>query len=268
MLFSDLSLSRRLERAEAHACSQYAVARRHLFPDSGAEWIDCGGAYATFDGVDSPVTQSFGLGLFEELSSNTLDKIEEFFDRHGAPTFHEVSPFAGVAALDLLCRRGYRPVETSNVLYRSVEAPAGGLPGNIRVRKIGPGEAKLWGEVSAKGWVQEHPEFLPFLLELGEISSAREQTACFLAELGGIPGAAGLLSLHENVALFGGAATVPEFRRRGLQSALLQERMRYAREHGCDLAMMVAEPGSNSQRNAERNGFRIAYTRTKYRLFR
>ena len=55
-------------------------------------------------------------------------------------------------------------------------------------------------------------------------------------------------------------------RRRGLQAALLQERMRYAFDHGCDLAMMVAEAGSESQRNSERKGFRIAYTRMKWRL--
>jgi hypothetical protein len=42
--------------------------------------------------------------------------------------------------------------------------------------------------------------------------------------------------------------------------------MRYAFEHGCDLAMMVAVPGSDSQRNAERKGFRIAYTRAKWQL--
>ena len=55
-------------------------------------------------------------------------------------------------------------------------------------------------------------------------------------------------------------------RRRGLQGALLQERMRYAFEHGCDLAMMVAQAGSESQRNAERKGFRVAYTRIKWQL--
>jgi hypothetical protein len=31
---------------------------------------------------------------------------------------------------------------------------------------------------------------------------------------------------------------------------------------------MVTEAGSQSQRNAERKGFRIAYTRTKWRLDR
>jgi GNAT superfamily N-acetyltransferase len=68
------------------------------------------------------------------------------------------------------------------------------------------------------------------------------------------------------VALLAGAATVPEMRRRGLQTALIEARMQYAADHGCDLLMIVAEPGSQSQCNAERNGFRVAYTRTKWRL--
>jgi len=42
--------------------------------------------------------------------------------------------------------------------------------------------------------------------------------------------------------------------------------MRYAFESGCDLALMVAAAGSESQRNAERKGFRIASTRMKWRL--
>jgi hypothetical protein len=32
--------------------------------------------------------------------------------------------------------------------------------------------------------------------------------------------------------------------------------------------MMVALPGSDSQRNAERRGFQVAYTRTKWQLFK
>jgi hypothetical protein len=40
--------------------------------------------------------------------------------------------------------------------------------------------------------------------------------------------------------------------------------MGYARKQGCELAMIVAEPGSNSQRNAQRQGFSIAYTRIKW----
>jgi len=266
MPFSDLALSRRLERAEGHACARFAEARRRLFPESGSEWMECSGAYAVFDGVASPATQSFGLGIFEELTAASLDAIERFFLDRGAQVDHEVSPHAGVAALSLLCSRRYQPIEISNVMYRPVEKPAGEDSANIVVRVARQEEATLWAETSAKGWTHEHPGLLDFIRQSSAISSAREQCPCFLAEIDGQPGATGSLCIHEGVALFAGAATVPEMRRRGLQGALLRERMRYAFDHGCDLAMMVAEAGSDSQRNAERKGFQVAYTRIKWRL--
>jgi GNAT superfamily N-acetyltransferase len=266
MYFSDLILSKRLERAEGHACVQYAEARRRLFPDSGAEWMECAGAYAVFDGIESPVTQTFGLAIFEELSPASLEVIERFFLDRGAPVLHEVSPFAGAAALGMLCTRNYRPIEISNVLCRPVERPTTEEQSAVSVRVIAPEEAQLWSDISARGWSHEHPELRDFLLHLGAISAAREKSLCFLAEHDGKPGAAGVLCIHDGAALFGGSATVPELRRRGLQAALVHQRMHYAFDHGCDLAMMVAQPGSASQRNAERKGFRIAYTRTKWRL--
>jgi GNAT superfamily N-acetyltransferase len=268
MFFSDLALSRRLERAEGHACAQFAEARRRIFPDSRAEWMEESGAYAVFDGIDSPVTQSFGLGIFEKLREESLDTIERFFLDRGAPVLHEVSPLAGVAAFELLCLRQYRPIEISSVLYRPVERPADSEHRNIKVRVARAEETQVWAQISARGWSHEHPELVDFLLNNAGLLLARKDSLCFLGEIDGVPGAAGVLCLNNRVALFGGAATVPELRRRGLQAALLDERMRYAFEHGCDLAMMVAEAGSDSQRNAERKGFRIAYTRSKWRLSR
>jgi GNAT superfamily N-acetyltransferase len=263
MLFSDLALARRLERAEGHACLQFAEARRRLFPDHGSCWMECAGAQVVFDGVDSPVTQTFGLGLFEDLTASSLDAIERFFRDRGAPVNHEVSPLAGVAALDLLCARNYRPIEISSVLVRPLE----NLPtANLTVRMARPEEAQLWADLSVKAWTHEHPDLAPIMQQFGAIAFAREHGPCFLAELDGQPAATASLWVHDGVALFSGAATIPEMRRRGLQSALLQERLRYAFEQGCDLAMMVAEAGGESQRNAERRGFRIAYTRTKWRL--
>jgi GNAT superfamily N-acetyltransferase len=266
MLCSDLALSKRMERAEAHACAQFAEARKRLFPSSRAEWIECAGAYAVFDGVDSPITQTFGLGLFEDLSTAALDVIERFFLDRGAPVFHEVSPLVGVAALDLLCERHYRPIEISSVMYQPVHEPAASSEAGLGVRVTGPKEARLWTSISTTAWTHEHPELRSFLDETGAISAARADSPCFLGEIDGRPGATGSLCIHDGVALFAGAATIPELRKRGLQSALIQERMRYAYNHGCDLAVMVAAAGSESQRNAERKGFRIAYTRTKWRL--
>jgi GNAT superfamily N-acetyltransferase len=265
-MFADLALSRRLEGAEAFACRQFAEARRRLFPDSGAAWMQCAGAWAVFDTVDSPATQTFGLGVFEELTDEALDTIERFFLDRGAPVVHEVSPFAGVAALDLLCARSYRPFEIGSVLYRTVERPAAAVRQGVTAREIRPEEAPLWSEISARGWTHGRPELQGVLLEFGAMIASRAQSPCFLGEVDGQPGAAGALCIHEGVALFAGASTVPDLRRRGLQGALLEERMSYALDHGCDLAMMVAEAGGESQRNAERQGFRVAYTRLKWRL--
>jgi GNAT superfamily N-acetyltransferase len=269
MTFADLDLSRRLERAEGRSCLEFAEARGRLHPQSGATWIECAGAYAVFDGVSSPVTQSFGLGLFEPLSPAALDRMEAFFLDRGAVVVHEVSPLAGIGTLDLLCKRGYRPIELSSVLQQPVEsAGTKTLPDGVAVRVAGVEEARLWAQINARGWTHEHPELLDFMGEFGPVAFAREHTVNFVAELNGQAGAAGALRLHDGVALFAGATTVPEMRRRGLQAALLEARMRYAFEHGYELAMMVTEAGSQSQRNAERKGFRIAYTRTKWQLYR
>jgi predicted acetyltransferase len=58
-----------------------------------------------------------------------------------------------------------------------------------------------------------------------------------------------------------GASTKPEFRRRGVQAAMTFERLRMAAKAGCKIAVVMTQPGSGSQRNMERQGFRVAYTK-------
>lgn len=267
MIFSGIELAKRLEGAEGQACAMFAEARRRQFPQSGAEWMKCAGAFVVFDGVDSPVTQTFGLGIFEPVTPAALDEIENFFWERGAPVQHEVSPLAGVPALDLLCSRGYRPIEVSSVMFQPVRRPEREPHQGIAVRIAETADdVETWARTSAQGWASEHPELESFLTGFGAILAGREGSYCFLASLDGQPAAAGALSVHDGAALFAGASTLPAFRRRGLQAALLAARMEFAAEGGCDLAVMVAEAGSGSQRNAERQGFRIAYTRTKWQL--
>ncbi len=266
MLFANRQLAERLEAAEGYACMQFAAARKRVHPDTSSTWTRIAGADVVFDGIEAPTTQTFGVGLFEPLTSDALDTIEQFFLSRATTPMHEICPFAGAETMDLLCARGYRPFEISNVLYRTIEEPASPPPAGITVRVVGMDEAGLWSAINARGWAHEHPEFEDFLKSTGALLVARENSPCFLAEIDGTPAAAGALSIYKGVALFAGATTVPEHRRRGLQGALLAERMRFAVNHGCDLAMMVAEAGSDSQRNAERQGFRVAYTRLKWKL--
>jgi GNAT superfamily N-acetyltransferase len=267
-IFSDLSLSQRLERTEAVSNARFVEARAKAFPNSGAEWMDIGCTYAMFDGVESPVTQTFGLGLFNPLSASDLDRIEHFFRQRGAPVFHEVSPLADATAFALLNERHYQPFEFTSVLFRPIQRGVDFAElrnEKIQVRRVGAGEIELWARTSAQGW-SEFPELGDFMLGFGRISARRADGLSFIAELDGKAIATGAMNIHEGVALLAGASTIPEGRKQGAQLALLNSRLRYAAEHGCDIAAMGALPGSASQRNAERQGFRIAYTRSKWRL--
>jgi len=264
---ADLALSRRLERAEGRSGANFVETRARLFPQSGAQWIEVAGALAMFDGPASPITQTFGLGLFDKVTPADLDSIETFFRDRGALSFHEVSPLADPGFITLLTDRNYLPFEFTSVLFRPIW-PGIRLPTarneQIRVRPIDLNEIDTWSSTSARGW-SEFAEVAGQVSELGRISVSIPGAVGFLTELDGRPIATGNLLLSEGVALLAGASTVPEARKQGAQWALLEARLRHAAESGCDLAMMGAAPGSASQRNAERHGFRIAYTRIKWR---
>ena len=217
-----------------------------------------------FDGVDSPCTQTFGFGLFSTPAANQLDVLEEFFATRGSAVFHEVSPLADPSTLTLLGNRGYRPIELTTVLHRPVGAAlAGSSASDVQVRPIKPGEAGLWADASAMGW-SEQPMLGDFMRDMGIVMTSSKKVTGFVAEIDGVIAATGALAMHEGVAMLAGASTIPAFRGRGAQNALLRARLRMAADHGCDLAAMGASPGSASQRNAERQGFLVAYTRTKW----
>jgi hypothetical protein len=177
---------------------------------------------------------------------------------------------ADASLLTLLNERGYQPIELTSVRYRPIgHGVQLASPRNEKVqsRLIRDGEEDLWARTAAQGW-SELTEFADMILELSSITAKRTGGLSFLAELDGRPIGTGAMFIHGGVALLAGASTIPEGRRQGAQLALLESRLRYAAEQGCDIAMMCAAPGSSSQRNAERQGFRIAYTRIKWSLSR
>jgi len=261
----DIELSRRIERAEANANRRFVESRARHEPHVEACWVEVGGAYAMFDGVGSPVTQTFGLSLFEPATVETLDAIEAFFTARGSEVFHEISPLADLATLSLLSDRGYRPCELTSILFQPLPAEPLIVVARpvVTARLSEPAEVERWAELARAGW-SDFPEFREFMSSFTTIAANTEDAHRFMAFDGSTPIATGSLSIHEGVAVLAGASTVPEARGRGAQRRLLEARLAFAASRGCTLAMMGALPGSRSQLNAERSGFRIAYTRIKW----
>ena len=69
------------------------------------------------------------------------------------------------------------------------------------------------------------------------------------------------MGLHENVWAFFGLRVLPEFRRRGIQQALIAARLNYAAARGARLATIGSRPGAGTERNVRRMGFATAYTK-------
>jgi hypothetical protein len=210
-----------------------------------------------FDGVDSPVTQTFGLGLFDPVSAIDLDRVENFFRERGAPVFHEVSPLADPEIFTLLNERGYhRSNLRASYIVRFNATCASQNFATIRSRCDESKQMRLkCGRKPRPAGGASIRSSVTFMLNFGRVAAHREEGLSFVAELDGKAIATGMMTIHEGVALLAGASTVPEGRKQGAQLALLDSRLRYAVEHGCNIATMGALPGSPSQRNAERQGF-------------
>jgi hypothetical protein len=271
MIHADHTLARRIEQGEAAGARGWALGYQEQFPDDGIEWTEVAGGCAVFAGPDSPVTQVQGAGMGGPVSSEELDRIEQFFFSRGSRVQVVLCPLAHPSLLEGLGARGYIVAEMENVLAMPLYGKSLSSPpaSEVEARRTQPGEARQWAETMARGFVEE-PEFVPAgsdlksdetffrLLLAGDETKGHFKFAGFLAE-NMIAG--GNLFIHEGVAMMNGASTLAAFRRRGAHSVLHFARLAQALDSGCDLARVVTQPGSISQRNAERRGFRVVYTR-------
>ncbi|MEK6411107.1 MAG: GNAT family N-acetyltransferase [Acidobacteriota bacterium] len=266
-LFADIELARRLETTDALAGIEFARSWARLNSFTGDVFLPVAGGHAAFGGIDSPVTQAFGLGLNGPVTDADMAGMEEFYRTHGSAVNIETCSLADPSLLKLLNERGYSPIEYSNVFTRELtnsDSRAWPDPtSEVRVRRSAEDEAESYSLLVAKSFfetVEITPEFLSIFISCFYAAGS----FFFMAEVDGVPAGGGMMSVHQGVASLGGTGTLPEFRNRGAQKALLLARLAVAAESGCDLAMVATAPGSISQRNVERQGFRVVYTRTKF----
>jgi hypothetical protein len=263
MPFADLNLARRLEGAQTQWRVDCAQAQAALRPEAGVAVERFAGGCAVYNPLGSPSSRAhaFGLGLGGPVGEEELERMEAFYRTRGVPAHVDLCPLADPTLTELLARRGYRLEGWTNVLVRSDPGvlPATPLPRGATVRQVALPEAGLWAQVVARGFCER--EVTQAEVGLGMLVFSMPGTTCFLGLVDGQPAGGGAVALYQGVAILFGASTLVAFRRRGVQAALLRARLALSASNGCDLATTLTQPGSGSQRNAERQGFRVAYTR-------
>ena len=267
-LFCDTSLAGRIERAEVQLITAWNHAARRRLGDSASFAIPIAGGVASFAEPDSPINKVAGLGFAGRPEPSDLDTIERAFADQGVPVQAEVASLADPALLELLAERGYRLAWFENVLGRALGGAVERVaPPGIEVRPSGGDEFDAWVDVVVEASLHPDTQGVPWQEEFPReiLENAERDTAGlvqrYLATLDGVPAGGGSMHITDRIAQLTGAATAPAFRRRGIQSALLAARLADATTAGCDVAVIIVQPGSKSQQNAQRRGFDLLYTR-------
>ncbi|GAA2280106.1 hypothetical acetyltransferase, GNAT family protein [Streptomyces ruber] len=269
-LFCDIALGERIERAETDfiAAGSEAALRR-LGGDDGFV-IRLAGGVACRTEAGSPLNKVAGLGFAGVPGADELDAVERRFADAGAPVQVELAHLADPEVGAMLTARGYRLVGFENVLGRPLGGvPSEAVPSGIDVRHSDDTDFGQWVDTVVGGFARPdaqglapHEEVPRDVLEraVRDLTAAAGMRRYTASVDGAVAGGAGM-RITRGIAQLTGAATLPAYRRRGVQSALLATRLAVAAEQGCDLAVVTTQPASQSQQNAQRRGFSLLYTR-------
>ena len=230
-----------------------------------------GGGWMTFGGKNSWANQACGLGMQEPVSDDDLDRFVDFYVSRGVEPRIEVCSYADKALLTGLAKRAFQLQEFENVFARRMQPNEDlrathphGWPDNLEIFPVDPTNQRLvetYVEVSSSGFRKEGEPVTPQMSELIINSLQHEKTKAFLASLNGeVVGAGGMEAVPPTACLCG-ASVLKEARRQGIQTALVIRRLEHARDTGCQWGTITSQPGIPTERNAQRLGFFLAYSK-------
>jgi hypothetical protein len=271
-MFATASLAARIERAECTMLTELAQAAAARRGHGEVVVAPIAGGVAVYTGPGSPSNKLAGLGFGDLPSARELEIIENAFALRKAPLQVEFASLGNPLILRKLSARGYELIGFENVLGLPLVPPTLDkiVDGPIDVTRADPGDTTTWMDAVATGFLHpdtfdgppSHESFSRDAIEriFGDtfVTPSFER---FIARREGKVAGGASLRLNDGVAQLAGAATLPEHRRQGVQTAMLLYRLRSAAERGCDVAVVTTQPGSKSTENVQRFGFAVLYVR-------
>jgi GNAT superfamily N-acetyltransferase len=272
-MFATGSLARRIEQAEASLIAEGAAAAARRTPAGQAFALPVRGGVAAYAEPGSPLNKIAGLGFDGVPMASELEAIERAYAERNCPVHVELPSFADPEIGRLLTRRGYELAGYENVSGLALTGAApdrAAPPDGVTILRVGAAEGEEWLRAVTVGFgtpdvfdgLASHESFSDDVIRraVGDMTQASGLER-YLALRGGVPAGGASFRTFERVAQLCGSATLPEHRRRGVQSTLLRHRIAEAARLGCDVAVVTTQPGSKSQENVHRFGFALLYVR-------
>lgn len=195
------------------------------------------------------------------LSVHDMDHIPAILDLyavHGAKPTFDLNPYAMPPfwetpnLMPMLAARGFYQGAFHQLLYATPIAGLSALPDAVTIRDVTVADADIFARVYEQVWGDSTAV---------RVLIGKSHFRCYLACVDQVPAALGILHVADGVGSMANALTIPAFRGRGCQIALLQRRIHDAAQMGCNLLVSQCRPGSSSQNNQMRVGFKIAGTK-------
>ena len=268
MVLTSPSVAAAIEAAEAHHLRQQIETWRTL-GSRDAHVVEIAGGVAAFTErlFGRKLNHVTGIGMNGPADPDALGALEAAYAARGLGVEIDLCPHVVPGVLPLLASRGYAVNAFSNTYARTLHDVPDRNDG-IEVLRGAEADA-LFVEASIDGFsLQAEKRPRELLSALARIAHARDDTSLFVARADGrVAGSAGLSIAETPLGRVGElyiASTLPEFRGRGVQAALLRARLAAAKAAGCALAVVMARPANTSARNTERAGFSLAFTKATF----
>ncbi len=253
-----LELARRFLPREAGSAAEAVLHWKATHPDAPVAAKRLNGGWMLYPGPGVPWGGAVAIGLAAP-PDDLINQLAAFYAPFGHSPRVLVSPYADPKLLEQLEAHGFRARWFRHVMVRDgAPLPAAGpTPGVVVKRR--PESGGLIARGFMEGADPGEPE-----LHIERMFAAQPTARTYGATLDGRPAGGGRMSIADGLALLFGASVLPDARRRGVHTALMQARIDAAVAAGCDTIIIEGAPGSATERNAVRFDFRVAFTQMAF----
>jgi hypothetical protein len=209
-------------------------------------------------GVPNPFfNQAFISGPAER---HDIESVFALFEESGMTPRFEIGPGAICQGLATqLSARGFSNTHSDPVLVDSSAEIPPRSDDEIQIDRVQTADdTAVFGAIYTRAW-QTEAWLAPALRSYIELWPSVPGWTLYLARRGTVPVGIGVLFNNGKVAYLADAAAIPEHRKRGVQGALIRQRISDAGHSSAKLVFSRAEFGTSSQRNLERGGLQSRY---------
>jgi GNAT superfamily N-acetyltransferase len=256
-----VAIAERVQRALCESARDFARYHMAHRPEAGAAFVDLDSGVAVFGGEHAGpnVGRCWGWGMAGPPSTADLDAAEAFYVERKHKIGFLVNPYADPALVEALQDRGYRHQRSDTVLIADVQALVGAAP-DAGLRHVDLDDERDRA-LLVRGFREAYgvDGTAESIAAKSEALSQGNAASFVLEERGELLGLCAIWSAGGVAYLLGGGV-LPSHRGRGLQIRLAHARLQWAAARGATLAVVATGPGTASELNMLRTGFRVAWS--------